>query len=206
MLPLLGRWNVSNALAAAAAAGALGLGLDDIATGLGKLTGVPGRMQPVQQGQPFQVIVDYAHTAPALALVLSAAREAARGRVLVMFGSAGERDIEKRAEMGAIAARCANYSIFTSEDPRFEPPDAIIDSIATGATQSGAVEGVDFDRLEDRGSAIARILGRARAGDVVILAGKGHERSMLYGAEARPWDEVEIARNTLRHMGYTESV
>lgn len=203
-LPQIGRWNLSNALSAAAAAHALGVPLERIASGLASFEGVPGRMHSIRVGQPFQVIVDYAHTAPALELVLAAAREAASGRVLVLFGSGGERDIEKRAEMGAVAARCADYAIFTSEDPRFEPPEQIIDQIAEGALRSGAVEGVDFDRLEDRAVAIERILDRAGPGDIVVLAGKGHEQSILYGAEARPWDEARVAREALQRLGYTE--
>ncbi len=202
-LPLIGRWNISNTLAAAAAADALEVPVDVIAASIANLTGVPGRMQPIRQGQPFLVIVDYAHTAPALELVLDAARESARGNVLVLFGSAGERDIEKRAEMGAIAVRTADYAVFTSEDPRFEPPDEIINMIAAGAVQYGGVEGVDFDRIEDRGAAIDHMLRKARAGDVVVLAGKGHERSIIYGADERPWNESEIARDTLQDLGYT---
>lgn len=204
-LPQIGRWNISNALAASAAAHALGIPVERIAAALEDFPGVPGRMQSIRAGQPFQVIVDYAHTAPALKLVLDAAREASSGKVLTLFGSAGERDVEKRAEMGAVAARCADYAIFTSEDPRFEPAEEIIAMIAEGALMSGAVEGVDFDRLEDRAVAIERILGRAGPGDVVVLAGKGHEQSILYGAEARPWDEARIARETLERLGYTET-
>jgi UDP-N-acetylmuramoyl-L-alanyl-D-glutamate--2,6-diaminopimelate ligase len=160
-------------------------------------------MEPVRAGQPFQVIVDYAHTAPALRGVLAAARASTAGRVLALFGSAGERDVEKRGEMGAVAALGADYFVVTSEDPRFEDPDAIIDQITAGAVGAGARQGVDFDRLEDRRRALEHLLDRAEEGDMVILAGKGHERSMIYGSEARPWDEVRIAREILESMGYT---
>jgi UDP-N-acetylmuramoyl-L-alanyl-D-glutamate--2,6-diaminopimelate ligase len=204
-LPLIGRWNVSNALAAVAAGHALNIDLDAIVGGLATMASVPGRMQPVEAGQPFQVVVDYAHTATALDLVLAAARESSRGNVLVVFGSAGERDVEKRSEMGAVAARQADYAVFTSEDPRHEDPRAIIDAIAAGALGRGAIEGVDFDRIEDRVEAIDAVIRRAEAGDIVLLAGKGHERSIIYGSEARPWDEAAVARAALERRGYVGS-
>jgi UDP-N-acetylmuramoyl-L-alanyl-D-glutamate--2,6-diaminopimelate ligase len=201
-LPLIGRWNVSNALAAASVCLALEVDLDTVVAGLATMPAVPGRMQPVDAGQPFGVIVDYAHTAPALGHVLAAARESSRGQVLVVFGSAGERDVDKRADMGGIAARHADYAVFTSEDPRHEDPHAIIDAIAAGALGNGAVEGVDFDRIEDRAEAIEAVFRRAAPGDVVVLAGKGHERSIIYGNNARPWDEAAVARAALKRMGY----
>jgi UDP-N-acetylmuramoyl-L-alanyl-D-glutamate--2,6-diaminopimelate ligase len=202
-IPMIGSWNLSNALAAVSVGHALGVDPETLARELQQLPSVPGRMQSIRAGQPFQVIVDYAHTAPALTLVLHAAREATDGRVMVLFGSAGERDIAKRAEMGAVAARLSDYFVVTSEDPRFEDPDAIIDQIVVGATESGARESVDFDRLEDRHQAIERILDRAVPGDTVILAGKGHETSMLYGSKARTWDEAQVARDVLNTMGYS---
>ncbi len=202
-IPMIGSWNLSNALAAVSVGHALDVDPEMLAGELQQLPSVPGRMQSIRAGQPFQVIVDYAHTAPALTLVLRAAREATAGRVLVLFGSAGERDIEKRAEMGAVATRLSDYFVVTSEDPRFEDPEEIIDQIVVGATESGARESVDFDRLEDRHQAIERILERAVQGDIVILAGKGHETSILYGGEARNWDEAEVARSVLNSMGYS---
>lgn len=203
-IPMIGRWNVSNALAATAVGISLGLPLETISEGLRTLPPVPGRMAHIRSGQPFQLIVDYAHTAPALRALLDAARETTEGRVMVLFGSAGERDIEKRSEMGAVAAELADYVVISSEDPRFEDPHAIIDQIATGAVRAGAREGVDFVRLEDRASAIEHIVERAVAGDTVILAGKGHESSMIYGANERPWDEAGVAREVLNSMGYAE--
>jgi UDP-N-acetylmuramoyl-L-alanyl-D-glutamate--2,6-diaminopimelate ligase len=125
--------------------------------------------------------------------------------VLVAFGSAGERDVEKRPMQGAIAAELADFAIFTSEDPRFDDPDEIIAEIARGASEHGAVHGVDFDCIEDREQAIYSLLTHARAGDVVILAGKGHEQSMIYGAEQRPWDEESVALRSLQKLGYEKS-
>ncbi|CAN5784617.1 UDP-N-acetylmuramoyl-L-alanyl-D-glutamate--2,6-diaminopimelate ligase [soil metagenome] len=203
-LPMTGRWNVSNALAAVAVCRALDVDVELILEGMRTLPAVPGRMQTVQAGQPFGVIVDYAHTAPALEHVLKSVRETTTGSVLLLFGSAGERDIEKRAEMGAIAARCADYFVVTSEDPRFEDPDAIIEQIADGAKRAGAIEGVDFDRQTDRRTAIEQILSRAGEADTVILAGKGHEQSMIFGAEQRQWDESGVAIDVLRTLGYME--
>jgi UDP-N-acetylmuramoyl-L-alanyl-D-glutamate--2,6-diaminopimelate ligase len=159
-------------------------------------------MEKIDLGQPFTIVVDYAHTPESIRSVLEEARRITNGRVLVAFGSAGERDLEKRSLQGAIAAQFADYSIFTSEDPRFEDPEQIIAQIATGATEHGAVRGVDFDCVEDRRTAVNELIGHAKSGDLVILAGKGHERSMIYGAENRPWDEAQTAREALQQMGF----
>ena len=201
-LHLPGRYNIGNALSAAGAGIAIGLTLDQIATGIESLRSVPGRMEAVDQGQPFGVIVDYAHTPEAIRNVLLEARLLATGRVLVLFGSAGERDLEKRAVQGSVAIEHADYSIFTSEDPRFEDPDRIIADIVLGAEQAGGTRGVDFECIEDRREAVAAILRAAEPGDVVVLAGKGHERSIIYGADKRPWDESEVARELLRDLGW----
>jgi UDP-N-acetylmuramoyl-L-alanyl-D-glutamate--2,6-diaminopimelate ligase len=201
-ISLPGRYNVANALAAAAAGHALGLSPQQIAAGLAALRAVPGRMETVERGQPFAVIVDYAHTPEAIRSVLAEARKVARGRVLALFGSAGERDVEKRALQGAVAVTDADYAVFTSEDPRFEDPETIIAEIAAGALEAGGRTGVDFDCIEDRREAMSAILRRAAPGDVVVLAGKGHERSMIYGAEKRPWDEAAVAGDLLATMGY----
>lgn len=199
---LPGSYNVANALAAAAAGVALDLSADVIARGLESLAAVPGRMEAVDEGQPFAVIVDYAHTPEAVRSVLREVRGLASNRVLIVFGSAGERDVGKRAEQGAIAVTDADFAVFTSEDPRFEDPDAIVADIAAGAVGAGGRVGVDFECIEDRRQAIARVLEYATAGDVVVLAGKGHERSMIYGAEKRPWHEPNVARDLLRSMGF----
>jgi UDP-N-acetylmuramoyl-L-alanyl-D-glutamate--2,6-diaminopimelate ligase len=202
---LPGAYNVANALAAAAVGVALELPGDLIAAGLGTLDSVPGRMQTVDAGQPFAVIVDYAHTPDAIRSVLREARSLARGRLLVLFGSAGERDRVKRPIQGAVGVTDADFAVFTSEDPRFEDPYAILADIARGASEAGGRAGVDFECIEDRRAAIAAILARAVAGDVVVLAGKGHERSMIYGSEKRPWDEAAVARETLFELGFADS-
>ncbi len=201
-LPLPGAWNVANALAASGAAYLLGCDVATIANCIENLRPVPGRMESIDLGQPFTVVVDYAHTPESIRSVLEEARRITSGRVLVTFGSAGERDVEKRPVQGAVAARLADYAIFTSEDPRFEDPEQIINEIAAGATERGAVRGVDFDCIEDRREAVSELLRRARAGDIVILAGKGHERSMIYGSDHRPWDESQVARQVLQELGY----
>ncbi|MCO5176314.1 MAG: UDP-N-acetylmuramoyl-L-alanyl-D-glutamate--2,6-diaminopimelate ligase [Thermomicrobiales bacterium] len=204
-LALPGRYNVANALAAAAVGHALSLSLSQIAEGLESLDAVPGRMQSVDEGQPYSVIVDYAHTPDAIKSVLTVLRDVTPGRLMVLFGSAGERDIDKRAIQGQVAIEYSDFAVFASEDPRFEDPMVIIDAIADGAMQAGGRRGVDFDCIEDRRTAIATILQNARAGDVVVLAGKGHEKSMIYGSEKRPWDEAAVAAEVLRKLGYSAS-
>jgi UDP-N-acetylmuramoyl-L-alanyl-D-glutamate--2,6-diaminopimelate ligase len=155
-------------------------------------------MERIDAGQPFTVLVDYAHTPEALRSVLNEARRLAQGRVLTLFGSAGERDIAKRAIQGAVAQELADFAIFTSEDPRFEDPDAIIAAIVAGAEQAGGRRGVDFECIEERRAAVFELMRRALPGDVVVLAGKGHERSLIYGDTQRAWDEAAVAREALQ--------
>jgi UDP-N-acetylmuramoyl-L-alanyl-D-glutamate--2,6-diaminopimelate ligase len=202
-IQLPGAYNVANAVAAAGTGLALGIPLETVAEGVGSLAAVSGRMETVDAGQPYGVIVDYAHTPDAIRSVLREARALASGRVLIVFGSAGERDLAKRAIQGAVAVTDADFAVFTSEDPRFEDPDAIIEQIAAGAVEAGGRRGVDFECIEDRRHAIQAVLERAKAGDVVVLAGKGHERSMIYGSEKRPWNEPVVAMELLRALGYT---
>jgi UDP-N-acetylmuramoyl-L-alanyl-D-glutamate--2,6-diaminopimelate ligase len=159
-------------------------------------------MEIVDEGQPFTVIVDYAHTPEAIRSVVREVRRSSAKRVILVFGSAGERDIEKRAVQGAVAVSDADYAVFTSEDPRFEEPELVIEAIADGAVRAGGRRGVDFDCIEDRREAIASALRNAEPGDIVVLAGKGHERSIIYGAEKRPWHETNVARELLQEMGY----
>lgn len=204
-LPMIGGFNVANALCAAGVALAAGLGLDDVADGLAHAPAVPGRMALVDGGQPFAVVVDYAHTPDAMDKVLRLVRGLYPGRLIVVFGSAGERDIEKRPLQGAVAARMADIVVVTSEDPRYEDADAIIDAIACGALDAGAVEGRTLFRATERRDAVALALGMARAGDCVVLAGKGHEGSIIWGREKRPWDEAGVAREILRALGFGPS-
>jgi UDP-N-acetylmuramoyl-L-alanyl-D-glutamate--2,6-diaminopimelate ligase len=168
-----------------------------IAAGLGALDAVPGRMQRVDIGQPFTVIVDYAHTPDALRAVLNEVRRLTDARVLVLIGSAGEADREKRPLLGATAQKLADLAMFTSDDPRYEDPDAIIASIAAGAAQAGGRRGTDFECIENREAAIHALIERARPGDIVVLAGKGHERSQSYGETPHPWDDASIARDAI---------
>lgn len=201
-IPLPGRFNVSNALAALAVGEALELDLDAAASALGATNGVPGRMERVDGGQPFTVIVDYAHTADSLRKVLEILRPLARGRLIVVFGSAGERDPTKRAPMGRAAAELADLVVVTDEDPRLEDPRAINEQIADGARSAGAADGESLWVIDDRREAIGRAIGLARDGDVILLAGKGHEQSIIYGTEKRPWDDASAAREALAEAGW----
>ena len=201
-LPLVGSFNVSNALAALALAEAEGIDPDVAAVALGRVEPVPGRMERIDEGQTFGVVVDYAHTADALAKVLRVLRPLTAGRLLAVFGSAGERDRVKRPAMGRAAAELADLLVVTDEDPRLEDPDVINAEIAAGARAAGATDGERLFVINDRREAIRFALGQARAGDVVLLAGKGHEGSMIHGTEKRWWDERQVARQELRAAGW----
>ncbi len=190
-LKLRGRFNVENALGALAAARVLGIDDAAIARGLESVRGVPGRFESVEEGQPFAVIVDYAHKPDALEKVLGAARDLARGRVIVVVGAGGDRDRGKRPLMGKIASELADVTIVTSDNPRSEDPQAIIDAIVAGATNGVEVE-------LDRATAIARAIELAGEGDVVLIAGKGAEQGQQFAAETIPFDDREAARDALR--------
>jgi UDP-N-acetylmuramoyl-L-alanyl-D-glutamate--2,6-diaminopimelate ligase len=195
--PLLGAFNVANACAAAATALAAGLPFAAVVEGLGDRIVVPGRMEPVEAGQPFTVLVDYAHTPDALSRALAAAREIASGRVLVVFGCGGDRDRAKRPLMGAVAA-AADVVLVTSDNPRSEDPAAIAQAAAEGARGAGADPLVELDR---RG-AIGRALELARDGDVVLVAGKGHEPGQTTGGVTVPFDDRVVAREELGARGW----
>jgi UDP-N-acetylmuramoyl-L-alanyl-D-glutamate--2,6-diaminopimelate ligase len=197
-LQLSGRWNAANALAAAATGVAIGLTLDEIRNGLESFTGVSGRMERVDLGQPFRVIIDYAHTPQSLEKVLRELRPITKGKLIAVFGSAGDRDREKRPWMGEIAARLSDYAVFTNEDPREEDAASIINEIAAGAQEVGWREGEQYARIEDRQRAIAHAVRRAGSGDTILLAGKGHERSILIGRGKQPWDERAAAEAAIR--------
>jgi UDP-N-acetylmuramoyl-L-alanyl-D-glutamate--2,6-diaminopimelate ligase len=203
-LKLIGAYNVLNAMAAAGAGLALGLDLTQISAGLGSLDHVPGRMQRIDCGQPFNVIVDYAHSPSSVSATLDLVRAVTDGRVIIVMGSAGERDRGKRAVQGRIAAELAEFCIFTSEDPRFEDPDEIIREIAEGAMEAGAQSGSDFVAIENREDAIAHAVAIARSGDTILLAGKGHETSMIYDDTRRPWNEAQIVTEILERNGFAE--
>ncbi|CAA9526131.1 MAG: UDP-N-acetylmuramoylalanyl-D-glutamate--L-ornithine ligase [uncultured Thermomicrobiales bacterium] len=202
-LPYIGGFNVANALCAAGVALAAGMELAQIGEGLAQAPPVPGRMARVDEGQPFSVVIDYAHTPESLRKVLGLLRTLTPGgRLILVMGSAGERDVEKRAVQGAAATELADFSVFTSEDPRFEDPEAIVAEIAAGAVAVGGKEGTTFARLVDREQAVERAIAMAKPGDCVLLAGKGHEGSIIWGREKRPWDEDAAARRALAARGY----
>jgi UDP-N-acetylmuramoyl-L-alanyl-D-glutamate--2,6-diaminopimelate ligase len=191
-----GRFNVSNALAAATAAARLGVDAATIAAGLRAASTVPGRFEPVDEGQPFAVLVDYAHKPGALEGALAAARDAAPGgRVLLVIGAGGDRDPSKRPEMGAVAARLADWVVLTSDNPRTEDPLAIIEAIRSGMPEGAAVS-VEPDRV----AAIAQALGEAEPGDVVLIAGKGHEAVQVVGDRTIELDDRVVARDALRSL------
>jgi UDP-N-acetylmuramoyl-L-alanyl-D-glutamate--2,6-diaminopimelate ligase len=191
---LRGRFNVENVLAAVAAARLLGIDADSVAAGVEHLSGVPGRFEAVDEGQPFTVLVDYAHTPEALANVLREARSLASGRLICVFGCGGDRDRSKRPLMGEVASEGADVLVVTSDNPRSEEPRAIIDDILAGVSGEVEVE-------PDRAAAIAWALERAEEGDVVVIAGKGHEQGQEFRDRMVPFDDREVAREALRRLG-----
>jgi UDP-N-acetylmuramoyl-L-alanyl-D-glutamate--2,6-diaminopimelate ligase len=193
-LRLRGRFNAENALGALAASRLLGIDEEAIVRGLEAVRGVPGRFEPVAEGQPFEVIVDYSHKPDALESVLRTARELTEGRVICVFGCGGDRDRGKRPVMGRIASELADLAIVTSDNPRSEDPAAIIDEILAGVTREVEVE-------PDRAAAIERALSRAAEGDVVLIAGKGHEQDQEFADRTIPFDDREVARDVLRRLG-----
>ncbi len=198
-LGLAARFNVENALAAATIALALGLPAEVVREGLAGARGVPGRFEAVRAGQPFTVLVDYSHTPDSLENALRAARAVAAGRVLVVFGCGGDRDRGKRPLMGEIGARLADRCYVTSDNPRGEDPSAIIAEIVAGVPDVArghvAVE-------PDRRAAVERALQDAGRGDVVVIAGKGHEQGQIVGGRRLPFDDCEVARDVLRDLGW----
>ena len=190
---LRGKFNVENVLGAVAASRLLGIDAASIAAGVEHLSGVPGRFEAVDEGQPFAVLVDYAHTPEALQNVLREARALASGRVLCVFGCGGDRDRGKRPIMGRVVSELADVAVVTSDNPRSEEPRAIIDAILAGVTGEIEVE-------EDRAAAIAWALERADEGDVVVIAGKGHEQGQEFRDRTVPFDDREVAREVLRRL------
>ncbi len=192
-VPIPGRFNVLNALGAWAAVRAIGAPVDVAA--LRDAVTAPGRFEPVVAGQPFSVFVDYSHKPDALEHVLTAARELGSGRLIVVFGAGGDRDRGKRPLMGEIAARVADVALITSDNPRSEPPEAIIDEIEAGIP-SDAHAAVERDA--DRRATIFRAIGMARPGDVVVIAGKGHERGQEFAdGRVEPFDDRTVAREAI---------
>ena len=191
-----GRFNVENVLATVAASRLLGLPDAAVAAGIESVAGVPGRFETIDEGQPFTVVVDYAHKPGALENVLRTARELTAGRVICVFGCGGDRDRGKRPLMGRIAAELADVAIVTSDNPRSEDPLAIIDEVVAGMPGEPEIE-------PDRRRAIQRAIERAAPGDVVVIAGKGHERGQEIGDQLLPFDDREVAGETLRALRAT---
>ena len=198
-VPFGGRFNLANALAAAVTARALAIDPATIAAGIATAGPVPGRFETVDEGQPFQVVVDYAHTPDGLEQVLRAARDIATGgRVLVVFGCGGDRDATKRAPMGSVASQLADLVVLTSDNPRSEDPSAIIDAVLEGVTDRSTV------RVEpDRRVAIGLALDDAGRGDIVVIAGKGHETTQTTGADVVPFDDRAVARELLKERSWS---
>ena len=212
---LVGAYNVSNCLAALTAA-IYGLGMDPAlaARGVASLEGIPGRMERIDLGQPFTAIVDFAHTPNALKVTLEAAREmrpsppaplpitgeGGEGRIIVIFGSAGLRDKEKRRMMAEVSAELADLTVLTAEDPRTESLEGILVEMAAGATSRGGRDGETFWRVADRGEAIRFAVKLARPGDIVLACGKGHEQSMCFGRTEYLWDDRIAMRAALAEL------
>ncbi|MGH9602579.1 MAG: UDP-N-acetylmuramoyl-L-alanyl-D-glutamate--2,6-diaminopimelate ligase [Terriglobales bacterium] len=201
--PLVGRVNVYNILAAAAAAEARGVSLEAIAKGVASLRSVPGRFQRVDCGQPFTVVVDYAHTDDALRNLTAVAREFVSragkpGRVITVFGCGGDRDRAKRPLMGEAAGRGSDFVVLTSDNPRSEDPLAIMNDALVGLQRSGT----RYETEADRRKAIALALSKAKSGDIVLIAGKGHEKTQVTAKGTVPFDDVEVASEALASLGF----
>jgi len=195
---LTGRPNLMNVLAAVAAAQGLGIAGEMIQQGVRALRVVPGRFERVEAGQPFRVVVDYAHTDDALRNVLTTGRELARGRLIVVFGCGGDRDRSKRPLMGEAAGSLADFVVLTSDNPRSEDPLAIINDALVGVQKTGKPYTLEVDRA----AAIHRALEKAHDGDVVVIAGKGHETYQVFKDKTVPFDDREVARQALTSLGY----
>jgi len=195
--PLVERFNVYNILAAASAALALDVPIPAIQEGVAKMAGVTGRMEHIDEGQDLTAIVDFAHTPAALEKALQALRPQTEGRLIVVFGCAGLRDVYKREMMGRVAGELADFTVITAEDPRTEDLGAIMEQIAQGCEHAGAREGRDYTRIPDRAEAIAFAVQLAGPGDIIVAAGKGHEQSMCFGTTEYPWSDHQAMRAAL---------
>jgi UDP-N-acetylmuramoyl-L-alanyl-D-glutamate--2,6-diaminopimelate ligase len=194
---LVGRHNLSNLLAATAAALALNVAPADIVKGVAALKGVPGRFESVPNARGLQIVVDYAHTDNALEHALRTAREFKPRRLIVVFGAGGDRDREKRERMGRVAARLADWTILTSDNPRSEDPAAIIAAIEGGFAKEAVKT---YEIVPDRAQAIARALATANKGDFVLVAGKGHEDYQIFKDRTVHFSDIEAVEETLKAM------
>src|SRR6185369_5102806 len=204
--PLIGQVNVYNVIAACGAAFARGCTAEQIANGIAKMSRVPGRFEKVDEGQPFAVVVDYAHTDDALKSLTRLAREfasrdGAKGKVITVFGCGGDRDRTKRPLMGEAAGKGSDYVILTSDNPRSEDPLTIIREAEPGLERTGCPHAIEPDRAK----AVAEAVRRAKPGDLVLIAGKGHEKIQITREGTHPFDDVEVARQALAAAGYAKS-
>jgi len=193
-VPLIGRFNVANAMAALAASTGLGVNLRDAILSLGKSPQVPGRLESVPAKRKFQVFVDYAHTPDALLNVVKTLRELQPRKLIVVFGCGGDRDRDKRPQMGAVVDQQADFGIITSDNPRKEDPDAIISEVEKG------FRGDRYEKIPDRSEAIARAIALAQPRDIVLIAGKGHETYQEFGDHTIPFDDIQVARRALEDL------
>jgi UDP-N-acetylmuramoyl-L-alanyl-D-glutamate--2,6-diaminopimelate ligase len=196
--PLMGRPNVYNILAAICLTMGLGIEISDIHKGVQAIRGVPGRFERIMQGQNFDVIIDYAHTDDALSNLLSVVRGQTSGRVICVFGCGGDRDRTKRPLMGKAAARGSDWSIITSDNPRGEEPGRIIKEIEEGFLQEDSKG--RYEVCIDRKEAIYRAIKMAKPGDMIVITGKGHEKTQIVGTKVLPFDDREIARHAIRDL------
>lgn len=201
-LKLTGDFNVHNSLAALSVALAEGVPIAAAAAALEQVPGVRGRMERIEAGQPFTVLIDYAHTPGSFEKLLQIVRPLTDGKLIAVFGSAGERDREKRPIQGELAGRFCDLVVLTDEDPRREDREAILADIAVGVERAGKREGSGYLRIPDRAAAIRAAFERAAPGDIVVLLGKGHEGSIIYAEHTQPWNEATEARTALRELGY----
>jgi UDP-N-acetylmuramoyl-L-alanyl-D-glutamate--2,6-diaminopimelate ligase len=192
-VPLIGRFNVANSVAALAAANALGVGLREAILSLAKSPQVPGRLEMVPAKRQFQVFVDYAHTPDALLNVIKTLRELNPRRLIVVFGCGGNRDREKRPLMGQVVDQNADFAIITSDNPRNEDPDKIIADVEKG------FRGTHFDKITDRAAAIARAVELAQPRDIVLIAGKGHENYQEFADHTVPFEDIQVARRAIEN-------
>jgi UDP-N-acetylmuramyl-tripeptide synthetase len=201
-LRLTGEHNVLNALAAACVGVHLGLQLETIAEGLESVEAVPGRFESVVCGQPFAVVVDYAHTDDGLRNLINAARAVTAGRIIVVFGCGGDRDRTKRPKMGRVAATLADYAIVTSDNPRSEHPAEIVRETEQGVIAAGKRRGEEYETVVDRRDAIERAISLASDGDLVLIAGKGHETQQIFADKTVEFDDRMVAKEILEQKGW----
>ncbi len=199
-MQMVGKFNIYNALAAITAGLIEGISIEQLGRSLESVPGVPGRVEAVDAGQPFAVIVDYAHTPDGLDNVLRAVKEFAAGRIVCVFGCGGDRDRTKRPLMGKIAARYADYTIVTSDNPRTEEPSGILKDIEKGLLEDG-IAAERYTLIEDRKQAIQKAVEMASPDDVVLIAGKGHETYQIIGKQTIDFDDRLIAKEAIRSIG-----